>query len=382
MARIRSIKPEFWTSEQVMELSRDARLLFIGLWTFCDDGGNHPASAKTLKAEVFPGDDDATVSRVMQWIDEMIEAQLVTEYEVEGKEFWHVTGWHHQRIDQPTLRHPKVGDAGDTGDTGDAGGDARHPRHQKRLGGKQRQLLLKKLRERDGDACHQCGDASSLTIIRVTSESTENPQEIAGFRLICPSCKRKLLTGDAQVTHGDSMVTRGCLDGDSPREGRGGEGSREELTPPSSPPARAREADGDGDAEGDAPRAVGEPFAMTVDWQPSAHLRELARQGGLVLNDSETIAAARAEFVAYWLTQRKRRTQHEWDHALIKSLKADRLRPPVDKGGAQPRQRAAKFDPVAFVNRGSGGGGPVVIDVESRRVGEVVEVGASRSEVQ
>lgn len=158
-----------------------------------------------------------------------------------------------------------------------------------------------------------------------------------------------------------------------------GEERREELTPPSSPPARAREADDD--VEADAPPIVGEPFAMTADWQPSAHLPELARQGGLVLNDSEAIAAARAEFVAYWLTQPRRRTQHEWDHALIKSLKAERLRPQVDKGGAQPRQRAAKFDPVAYVNRGSGGGRPVVIDVESRRVGEGVEVGASRSEV-
>jgi len=34
MARIRTIKPEFWTAEQVMELSRDARLLFIGMWNF------------------------------------------------------------------------------------------------------------------------------------------------------------------------------------------------------------------------------------------------------------------------------------------------------------------------------------------------------------
>ncbi|MNT52287.1 hypothetical protein D3C72_1893070 [compost metagenome] len=119
---------------------------------------------------------------------------------------------------------------------------------------------------------------------------------------------------------------------------------------------------------------------MTADWQPSAHLPELARQGGFVLSDPEAIAAARAEFVAYWLTQPRRRTQHEWDHALIKSLKADRLRPPAGKGGAPPRQRAARFDPVAYVNRGSGSCGAVVIDVESRRVGEVVEVGVGRPE--
>ncbi|MGT2429270.1 hypothetical protein ACU4HD_12085 [Cupriavidus basilensis] len=217
MARIRSIKPEYWTSEQVMEVSRDARLMFIGLWTFCDDGGNHPASPKTLKAEVFPGDDDVTASQVMQWIDELIEQQLLVEYEVDGKEFWHVTGWHHQRIDQPTLRHP-AGDAGDTGDAGDA-------RHRKRLGGKQRQLILKKLRDRDGDACHLCGDTSGLTIARVTDVSPENPHEISNLKLICPSCKRKTRAGDAQVTQGDAR----CLDGDSPTEGRGVESSRVDV---------------------------------------------------------------------------------------------------------------------------------------------------------
>ena len=49
MARIRTVKPEFWASEQVMECSPIARLLFIGLWNFCDDAGNHPLSEKTLR---------------------------------------------------------------------------------------------------------------------------------------------------------------------------------------------------------------------------------------------------------------------------------------------------------------------------------------------
>lgn len=31
MARIRSIKPEFWVSEQIGECSTNARLTFIGL---------------------------------------------------------------------------------------------------------------------------------------------------------------------------------------------------------------------------------------------------------------------------------------------------------------------------------------------------------------
>jgi len=39
MARIRTIKPEFWTDGDMFKLSRDARLFYIGLWNFCDDNG-------------------------------------------------------------------------------------------------------------------------------------------------------------------------------------------------------------------------------------------------------------------------------------------------------------------------------------------------------
>ena len=48
MARIRTVKPEFWTSEQVAECTPIARLAFIGIWNFCDDNGIHPASIKRL----------------------------------------------------------------------------------------------------------------------------------------------------------------------------------------------------------------------------------------------------------------------------------------------------------------------------------------------
>jgi uncharacterized phage protein (TIGR02220 family) len=107
MARMRIVKPEFWTSDQVMELSRDARLAFIGLWNFCDDAGIHTANVKRLKAEVFPCDDDLSSVGVRALVDEMIKHGLVIEYEAEGEAYWLVTGWHHQKIDQPTYRFPQ-----------------------------------------------------------------------------------------------------------------------------------------------------------------------------------------------------------------------------------------------------------------------------------
>ncbi|VIO80080.1 hypothetical protein [Bradyrhizobium ivorense] len=100
MARIRSIKPEFWTSEQVVECSPIARLLFIGIWNFADDAGRIPASPRTLKLQIFPGDDFSSET-IRGMVDELSANGLVVRYEVDGKEFLQVTGWHHQKIDKP-----------------------------------------------------------------------------------------------------------------------------------------------------------------------------------------------------------------------------------------------------------------------------------------
>lgn len=106
MARIRTIKPEFWTSEQVVECSPNARLLFIGMLNFCDDSGIHPANARRVQMEVFPC---GTFSKadVAAMIEELIEHQLVEEYEVDGALYWRATGFtKHQKVDQPTFKHP------------------------------------------------------------------------------------------------------------------------------------------------------------------------------------------------------------------------------------------------------------------------------------
>lgn len=109
MARIRTIKPEFWTSEQVAECSPSARLLFVGLWSFCDDHGIHPASVKRLKMEIFPSDAIAD-EEIEEMVHQLETAGLLMAYQVDGKGYWLVTGWEkHQKIDKPTYRHPLPG---------------------------------------------------------------------------------------------------------------------------------------------------------------------------------------------------------------------------------------------------------------------------------
>lgn len=124
MARIRTIKSEFWTSEQIVECSPIARLLFIGMWNFCDDGGNHPASAKTLKMQIFPGDDIA-ISRIDALVAELVAAGLLSEYLAEGRRYWNVTGWKHQKIERPSYKYPRP--LADNSPNDRRQLDARHP---------------------------------------------------------------------------------------------------------------------------------------------------------------------------------------------------------------------------------------------------------------
>lgn len=113
MARIRSIKPEFWTSEQVAECSTNARLLFIGMWNFCDDAGIHKASHMRLKMQVFPADAFSN-DDISAMIDELVSAGLLCEFENSQQNYWVVRGWHHQKIDKPSYKYPKPFDEDST----------------------------------------------------------------------------------------------------------------------------------------------------------------------------------------------------------------------------------------------------------------------------
>lgn len=107
MARIRTIKPEFWSSEQIMACTRGSRLLFIGIWNFADDAGRLKDSAKSIRAQVFPGDDDLNSEIVRGMVDELSANGLLQKYEVDGVGYLAITGWNHQKIDKPRpSKHP------------------------------------------------------------------------------------------------------------------------------------------------------------------------------------------------------------------------------------------------------------------------------------
>lgn len=101
MARIRSIKPEFWTDEKVVELSFEARLLFIGLWNFSDEFGNCEGSLKRLKMQIFPADNLDVESCLL----EIRSVGLISDYSVSGKKYIHINNFgKHQKVNQTQRR--------------------------------------------------------------------------------------------------------------------------------------------------------------------------------------------------------------------------------------------------------------------------------------
>lgn len=83
MARIRTIKPEFFTSEDIVSMSPLARLFYVSLWCESDREGRLEWKPRTFKLRYLPGDD----VDIVDLAQELIENGLITLYEVGGKTY-------------------------------------------------------------------------------------------------------------------------------------------------------------------------------------------------------------------------------------------------------------------------------------------------------
>ena len=97
MARIRSLKPEFWTDEKVVTLPFPARLFFMGCWNFARcDHGHLDDNALSLKLRILPADDvDA-----QELLDALVEVGLLDRYEKDGRSYLHIRNFgSHQKVE-------------------------------------------------------------------------------------------------------------------------------------------------------------------------------------------------------------------------------------------------------------------------------------------
>lgn len=106
MARIRTIKPDFFASDTVSALPLRARLTWIGLWTHCDDQGRCRDNVKLIKAAVWPLD-DLSLREVDEDLLTLAKYGRIVRYSatVDGKSagLIQIVNWdEHQRINRPS----------------------------------------------------------------------------------------------------------------------------------------------------------------------------------------------------------------------------------------------------------------------------------------
>jgi hypothetical protein len=97
MARIRSIKPSFWGSPEAASMSRDARLLTLGLISHADDDGRFLGSTASINGAVFPND-DLSPNRVRSWLLEVVDTGMVHLYTSGGVKYGCFPSWHRHQV--------------------------------------------------------------------------------------------------------------------------------------------------------------------------------------------------------------------------------------------------------------------------------------------
>jgi hypothetical protein len=89
VARSRNIKPGFFRNADLAELSLEARLLFIGLWTLADRAGRLEDRPKQIKMEIFPADNvDCD-----KGLSDLAAIGVIERYEVGGRRCIQVTNF-------------------------------------------------------------------------------------------------------------------------------------------------------------------------------------------------------------------------------------------------------------------------------------------------
>lgn len=106
----RILKDSICTSPNIDALSRDAEVFFYRLLVQCDDFGRMDARAPILRAKCYPLQvDTVTQDDVKRWLGELVRADLVALYRVNGGDFLQMRTWErHQQIRAKRSKYPDM----------------------------------------------------------------------------------------------------------------------------------------------------------------------------------------------------------------------------------------------------------------------------------
>ena len=99
VARIRAIKPEFWSSPSLPD-DPWTRLLYIAMWNWADDNGVGTAGVREMLGFAFPNDDHITPADLRRMYGGIRRAFGVKFYTVGGRPYYSIPTWReHQKFD-------------------------------------------------------------------------------------------------------------------------------------------------------------------------------------------------------------------------------------------------------------------------------------------
>lgn len=106
----RILKDSICTSPNIDALSREAEVFFYRLLVQCDDYGRMDARAAILRAKCYPLQVDAVAQDdVKRWLAELVRADLVIVYTVNGCDYLQMRTWDkHQQIRAKRSKYPDM----------------------------------------------------------------------------------------------------------------------------------------------------------------------------------------------------------------------------------------------------------------------------------
>ena len=288
MARIRTIKPEFFRHEALYEAEHKTglplRVAYAGLWTAADREGRFQWKPRQLKLDCLPYDDVDFEAVLVA----LASSGFIVPYEHEGHRFGYIPSWHQHQIINQREAKSKLPDPAHA-----------MPVHAHALpvhahasptntpnGINVPQPLRETVLARD-KKCVRCGATENLTIDHIFPRSMGGTHALTNLRTLCQSCNSaRPVAGQALI---DDLAKDGLTLDDMPRmcmhvqthgEGKGKEEEREKNKNPS-PSERAAP---NGAHAGVVVRAVpSSPPPAQAPTEPATPDAELYRRGKQVL---------------------------------------------------------------------------------------------------
>lgn len=103
--RIRTIRPEFYSSESVGSMTWKTRLVFINLWSYVEDNGVQLDNPRLFRGQCMPYD-DSVLDAIEDAFAELEQCGSIIRYERDGKRLLFIPGFEKwQNIQRPGTCH-------------------------------------------------------------------------------------------------------------------------------------------------------------------------------------------------------------------------------------------------------------------------------------